>query len=61
LAPRASNVWATLSGLALAIESILKETKWWWLTPVFVLLLMITSLSFFGESSNIAPFIYTLF
>jgi alginate O-acetyltransferase complex protein AlgI len=52
---------ATLSRAVLSIEGVLAEKKWWWLTPVFALLLMVTSLSFFGQSSNIAPFIYTLF
>jgi alginate O-acetyltransferase complex protein AlgI len=53
--------WATLSGTVLSIEGVLAETRWWWLTPAFLLLLMVTSLSVFGQSSNIAPFIYTLF
>lgn len=61
LPPRPIAVWATLSGIPLVIQAVLSRTRWWWLTPVFVLLLMITSLSFFGQSSNIAPFIYTLF
>ena len=43
------------------VDGVLAERKWWWLTPVFVLLLMVTSLSVFSQSSNIAPFIYTLF
>jgi len=45
----------------LRVDGILAERKWWWLTPIFVLLLMMTSLSFFSQSSNIAPFIYTMF
>jgi alginate O-acetyltransferase complex protein AlgI len=53
--------WATLSRAVLLLEGILAQKKWWWLTPVFVVLLMVTSLSLFGQSSNIAPFIYTLF
>jgi hypothetical protein len=43
------------------VDGVLAERKWWWLTPVFVLLLVVTSLSVFSQSSNIAPFIYTLF
>ncbi|HZA52671.1 MAG TPA: DUF5989 family protein [Candidatus Udaeobacter sp.] len=61
LPPRPVAGWPSLSGTVLSIEGVLAETKWWWLTPAFVLLLMVTSLSVFGQSSNIAPFIYTLF
>jgi hypothetical protein len=51
----------SLSGAVLWIDSLLVERKWWLLTPVLVLLLMVTSLSFLNQNSNIAPFIYTLF
>lgn len=51
----------TLSRTVLSAENVLVEKKWWCLTPIFVMLLMVTTLSFFGQSSNIAPFIYTLF
>jgi hypothetical protein len=61
LTARARPQWATLTALLVRIEGLVAHNKWWWLTPVFVLLLMVTSLSFFGQSSNIAPFIYTLF
>jgi alginate O-acetyltransferase complex protein AlgI len=61
LTARARPQWATLTAPLLRIERLVAQNKWWWLTPVFVLLLMVTSLSFFGQSSNIAPFIYTLF
>jgi hypothetical protein len=64
-APRATAVrvatWDILSRAVLCTERTVLENKWWWLTPVFVLLLMVTTLSVFGQSSNIAPFIYTLF
>jgi alginate O-acetyltransferase complex protein AlgI len=53
--------WNMFSCAALCTERTVLENKWWWLTPVFVLLLMVTTLSVFGQSSNIAPFIYTLF
>jgi alginate O-acetyltransferase complex protein AlgI len=61
LPARAGVRWAVPSVTLLSIERLVAQNKWWWLTPVFVLLLMVTSLSFFGQSSNIAPFIYTLF
>jgi alginate O-acetyltransferase complex protein AlgI len=55
------SVGRTTLKTVLSIDGALARNKWWWLTPAFVLLLMVTSLSFFGQSSNIAPFIYTLF
>jgi alginate O-acetyltransferase complex protein AlgI len=58
---RARAGWGNLSGVVSRIEGVLAETRWWWLTPALVLLLAVTSLSFFGQSSNIAPFIYVLF
>ena len=45
----------------ISTEATLEQQKWWWLTPALGMLLMITGLSVFGESSSIAPFIYTLF
>jgi hypothetical protein len=60
-AARANAGWPSLSGTLLSIEGVLAKTRWWWLTPAFVLLLMVTTLSVFGQSSNIAPFIYMLF
>jgi hypothetical protein len=35
--------------------------KWWWLTPMILVLLVFGILIFFAQSSAIAPFIYTLF
>jgi hypothetical protein len=35
--------------------------KWWWLTPLTVLLLIFGFLIIFAQSSAVAPFIYTLF
>jgi alginate O-acetyltransferase complex protein AlgI len=56
-----SRVLATLSGAVLTVDAAAIERKWWWLTPIFLLLVMITTLNLFGQTSNIAPFIYTLF
>jgi hypothetical protein len=33
----------------------------WWLTPIVVLILLLSILTVFLESSAVAPFIYTLF
>jgi hypothetical protein len=35
--------------------------KWWWLTPMLLVLLAFGALVIFAQSSAIAPFIYTLF
>ena len=39
----------------------LKVRKKWWLTPIFVMLLLLGALIVLTEGSAIAPFIYTLF
>jgi hypothetical protein len=36
-------------------------SKWWWLTPMIIMLLGLGGLVVFAQSSAIAPFIYTLF
>jgi hypothetical protein len=37
------------------------QNKWWWITPMLVMLLGLGGLIVFAKSSAIAPFIYTLF
>lgn len=37
------------------------QNKWWWLTPMILVLLVFGALIIFAQSSAIAPFIYTLF
>lgn len=37
------------------------QHRWWWLTPMIVVLLGLAALIIFAQSSAIAPFIYTLF
>jgi hypothetical protein len=37
------------------------RSKFWWLTPMILVLLMFAGLMIFAQSSAIAPFIYTLF
>jgi uncharacterized protein DUF5989 len=41
------------------IGFVWKET--WWLTPIIVVLLILTALVLFLEGSAIAPYIYVLF
>ena len=37
------------------------QNKWWWLTPMILMLFGLGSLIIFAQSSAVAPFIYTLF
>ena len=37
------------------------QHKWWWLTPMIIMLFLVGSLVIFAQSSAVAPFIYTLF
>lgn len=39
----------------------LKVRKKWWLTPVFLFLILLGALILFTEGSALAPFIYALF
>jgi hypothetical protein len=37
------------------------RSKFWWLTPMILVLLLFAGLMIFAQSSAVAPFIYTLF
>ena len=39
----------------------LKTRKRYWLTPIIVILLLLSALIMVSQSSAVAPFIYTLF
>ena len=39
----------------------LKQGKRYWLTPIVVILVLLSLLIIFAQSSAVAPFIYTLF
>mgnify|MGYP001426361713 CR=1 FL=1 len=39
----------------------LKYRKKWWLTPIFIFLILFGALLVLTEGSAVAPFIYTLF
>lgn len=43
------------------ILSFFWQHKWWWLTPMIAVLILLGGLIIFAQSSAIAPFIYTLF
>lgn len=48
------NTWRHLWGF-------LRTRKKWWLTPIVLVLLIVSVLVVFAHSSAVAPFIYTLF
>lgn len=48
-------------GIAGELIEFFWTNKWWWLTPMILVLLMFGALVIFAQSSAIAPFIYTLF
>jgi len=48
-------------GIAGELISYLARNKRWWLLPIIVMLLLMAVLIIVGQSSAIAPFIYTLF
>jgi hypothetical protein len=37
------------------------EMKLWWMVPIFLFLLLVGVLLILGQSSPLAPFVYTLF
>jgi hypothetical protein len=41
--------------------AFLKQEKKWWLIPLCVTLVLLTTLIIVAESSAIAPFVYSLF
>ena len=51
----------TRMGIVGELLSFFWQHKWWWLTPMILVLLIFGILIFFAQSSAIAPFIYTLF
>lgn len=48
-------------GIIKEFWGFLKVRKKWWLTPIVLVLLLLGALIVFGQSSAVAPFIYTLF
>jgi Family of unknown function (DUF5989) len=54
---------ATRTNLSTSREliSFIWKGKTWWLTPIVVILIMLTFLVVFLETSALAPFIYALF
>ena len=52
---------ASRGGIAGELFSFFWHNKWWWLTPMILVLFIFGLLVLFAQSSAIAPFIYTLF
>jgi Family of unknown function (DUF5989) len=48
-------------GIVSELFSFLMNNKRWWLIPIVVMMLLLAVLIILGQSSAIAPFIYTLF
>ncbi len=48
-------------GLVSEFWEFLKERKRYWLLPIVIVLVLLSLLIVFTESSTMAPFIYTLF
>ena len=52
---------ASRTGIVGELFSFFWHNKWWWLTPMVLVLMIFGALIIFAQSSAIAPFIYTLF
>jgi uncharacterized membrane protein len=48
-------------GIMGELLSFFWRLKWWWLTPMILVLLLFGVLVIFSQSAAVAPFIYTLF
>jgi hypothetical protein len=48
-------------GIVGELLSFFAKNKRWWLLPVVTMVLLMAVLIILGQSSDIAPFIYTLF
>jgi hypothetical protein len=47
--------------LLLEVWDFLKVRKAWWLLPIVIVLVLVSVLIIFGQSSSLSPFIYALF
>jgi len=48
-------------GIMGELLSFFWRLKWWWLTPMILMLLLFSAFVIFSQSAAVAPFIYTLF
>ncbi len=42
-------------------SEFLMKRKLYWMAPIFIILILLSLLIVFAQSSSVAPFIYTLF
>jgi|SoiMetStandDraft_2_1073263.scaffolds.fasta_scaffold279097_2 uncharacterized protein DUF5989 len=59
-----SGSWESISGRMDVVRELLRffwRSKFWWLTPMILVLVLFGFFMVFAQSSAIAPFIYTLF
>jgi len=52
---------ANSGGLWSEMWAFLRERKKWWLLPILVVLVLVSTLLVFAQTSALAPFIYTIF
>ena len=52
---------AKRTGLFTEMWLFLRESKKWWLLPILVVLVAVSALLVFAQTSALAPFIYTIF
>ena len=58
---RMKEAVATRLSVALEVVRFFWTRRWWWLTPMVILLLLVGLLIIVGQTSALAPFIYSLF
>jgi hypothetical protein len=49
------------TGIVGELLSFFWRSKWWWMTPMILVLVLFGLLMLFAQTSAIGPFIYTLF
>ena len=53
--------WGSRLGIVWRLLGFLWRERFWWMIPLVIVLLFCVGLVLFGQSSAVAPFIYTLF
>ena len=48
-------------GMLIEFWNFLRVRKKWWLLPIVLMLLFVSVLIIFGQSSAVSPFVYALF